>query len=109
PATRTFQALRIAVNRELESLEDGLDKVFHFLNPGGVCVVISFHSLEDRIVKRKFRYFSKENKVEIITSKPLRPTDFEIQINPRARSAKLRCVQRRNNHKNNILLKIFLL
>ncbi|MCD6081090.1 MAG: 16S rRNA (cytosine(1402)-N(4))-methyltransferase RsmH [Candidatus Omnitrophica bacterium] len=109
PATRTFQALRIAVNGELENLEKALDRTVELLLPEGRLVVISFHSLEDRIVKRKFRYFSKENKVEIITSKPLRPTDFEIQINPRARSAKLRCVQRRNNHKNNILLKIFLL
>jgi 16S rRNA (cytosine1402-N4)-methyltransferase len=109
PATRTFQALRIAVNKELENLEKALDKAVELLLPGGRVVVVSFHSLEDRIVKRKFKHFKKENRVEIITPKPVRPTDFEIQINPRARSAKLRCIQKRNNHKNNVLLKIFLL
>ncbi len=94
PATRTFQALRIAVNRELESLEDGLDKVFHFLNPGGVCVVISFHSLEDRIVKRKFKELSALKIVKILTKKPLRPTEEEVRENPRARSAKLRAAKK---------------
>ena len=109
PATRTFQALRIAVNRELENIEKAIDKAIEILLPEGRLVVISFHSLEDRIVKRKFRLLQRNNRADIITPRPIRPTEFEIQINPRARSAKLRCIQKRNNHKKNLLLKIFLL
>jgi len=90
PATRTFQALRIAVNRELEALEELMQKIFCFIQKGGVCAVISFHSLEDRIVKHKFKYFQKKGIVEILTKKPVVASEQEIEHNRRARSAKLR-------------------
>jgi len=94
PATRTFQALRIAVNRELESLSEGLNKAIEILKPQGRIVVISFHSLEDRIVKHTFRRKSYENKLKIITKKPLRPKKEEITENPSARSAKMRVAEK---------------
>lgn len=106
PATRTFQALRIAVNDELRNLQDGLAAGFSALVPGGVIVVISFHSLEDRIVKRFFRKLATPRyeslapgpptppQAEILTKKPLRPSEEEIRGNPRARSAKLRACRR---------------
>ncbi|MDD3374668.1 MAG: 16S rRNA (cytosine(1402)-N(4))-methyltransferase RsmH [Candidatus Omnitrophica bacterium] len=94
PATRTFQAFRIAVNRELEAIEIALKKAIRYLRPGGAICVISFHSLEDRIVKEKFKYFAKEQMLEIITKKPLRPTDEEIERNARSRSARLRVARR---------------
>ncbi len=91
PATRVFQALRIAVNRELDLLRQFLSKPPSFLKVGGVLAIISFHSLEDRIVKWAFRSF--EN-YQILTKKPLRPGAEEVAKNPRARSAKLRAVRR---------------
>ncbi|VAX36051.1 16S rRNA (cytosine(1402)-N(4))-methyltransferase [hydrothermal vent metagenome] len=94
PATRTFQAFRIAVNRELESLEIILNKCLPLLKEGGRMGVISFHSLEDRIVKRTFRQWAKEHQVDLIVKKPLRPTEEEIEKNPRARSARLRVIER---------------
>jgi 16S rRNA (cytosine1402-N4)-methyltransferase len=94
PATRTFQALRIAVNRELESLKIALDKCVDYLKIGGRIAVISFHSLEDRIVKEKFRNFSKEEKLSLVFKKPIGPSDEEVQANPRSRSAKLRVAER---------------
>jgi 16S rRNA (cytosine1402-N4)-methyltransferase len=94
PATRTFQAFRIAVNRELESLEIALEKATKFLSRKGRICVISFHSLEDRIVKEKFRVFFKDARIKIITKKPLRPTGAEIHQNLRCRSAKLRAAER---------------
>jgi len=94
PATRTFQALRIAVNRELESIELVLDKCLDYLRPGGRVAVLSFHSLEDRIVKHKFRQFKKEGRGDILTKKPLRPTEEESRDNSRARSARLRGIRR---------------
>lgn len=94
PATRTFQALRIAVNEELTVLEEGLVKAFEILKPGGRLVVISFHSLEDRIVKNFFRNLSTEGKGELITKKPITPSEEEISENPRSRSAKLRIIQK---------------
>ena len=94
PATRTFQAFRIAVNRELEALDIALDKAISFLKKNGRICVISFHSLEDKIVKEKFRQFSKENILKIITKKPLRPTQDEVALNKRSRSAKLRVAER---------------
>jgi len=94
PATRTFQALRIAVNRELEALEIALDKCIDFLKKDGRICVISFHSLEDKIVKEKFRYFAKEKKLKILTKKPLQPKDAEVYSNPRSRSARLRAAER---------------
>jgi 16S rRNA (cytosine1402-N4)-methyltransferase len=94
PATRTFQAFRIAVNRELESLEEGLEKSIEYLNVGGRNTVISFHSLEDRIVKNTFRKFSNEGRAKLIYAKPQRPQDKEVKSNPRARSAKLRTIEK---------------
>ena len=109
PATRTFQALRIAVNEELAAVETVLPQAVAGLRPGGRCAVISFHSLEDRIVKDYFREQSKdlvnppyeriyevERKatIKLVTKKPVTPTDEEIAGNPRARSAKLRVIEK---------------
>ncbi|MGB2705329.1 MAG: 16S rRNA (cytosine(1402)-N(4))-methyltransferase RsmH [Candidatus Omnitrophota bacterium] len=90
PATRTFQALRIAVNRELDNLDEVLGKVLGFLGPGARLSVISYHSLEDRIVKTRFKEFEKVGEGRILTKKPLTPGAEEIRENPRSRSAKLR-------------------
>ena len=89
-ATKTFQALRIAVNGELENLKETLPQAVDILKTGGKIVVISFHSLEDRIVKNFFRENSKNGKLKILTKKPVVPTIEEVRVNPRARSAKLR-------------------
>ena len=94
PATRVFQAFRIAVNDELGALEETLPKAFDCLDFGGKLCVISFHSLEDRIVKRFFVKQKQAGSGKIITKKPVQPSDQEIQINPRARSAKLRVIER---------------
>ncbi|MFA5059920.1 MAG: 16S rRNA (cytosine(1402)-N(4))-methyltransferase RsmH [Candidatus Omnitrophota bacterium] len=94
PATRTFQAFRIAVNRELEALEVALDKSINYLKVGGRTCVISFHSLEDRIAKEKFKEFSQKGLGRIITKTPLRPSDEENAVNSRARSARLRVIER---------------
>ncbi|MEE3715246.1 16S rRNA (cytosine(1402)-N(4))-methyltransferase RsmH [Tumidithrix elongata RA019] len=87
PATRVFQALRIEVNQELKVLETWLQQSVNWLKPHGKIAVISFHSLEDRIVKHTFR---QDERLQIITKKPLIATDEEIRQNPRSRSAKLR-------------------
>jgi 16S rRNA (cytosine1402-N4)-methyltransferase len=92
PATRTFQALRIAVNRELESLDLALQRTPERLKAGGRLAIISFHSLEDRRVKEAFR---SELRLDNLTKKPVRPSDGEMQANPRSRSAKLRVASRR--------------
>lgn len=109
PATRTFQALRIAVNSELESLERGMRAALDLLKPGGRGVIISFHSLEDRIVKHIFREYAegctcprqfpvcacgKQPRVKVLTSRPVTATQEETDDNPRARSAKLRAVEK---------------
>jgi 16S rRNA (cytosine1402-N4)-methyltransferase len=109
PARRTFQAIRIAVNRELEVLQEVLEQSLTLLQPGGRIVVISFHSLEDRIVKTTFVKWAKGckcpkevlvcqcgqlPKVQIITKKPVLPSTEELLKNPRARSSKLRCVEK---------------
>ncbi|MGQ9838880.1 MAG: 16S rRNA (cytosine(1402)-N(4))-methyltransferase RsmH [Cyanobacteriota bacterium] len=91
PATRVFQALRIAVNRELEALETLLTQAPNWLKPSGRLAVISFHSLEDRLVKWAFR---TDPRWQVITRKPLQPTESEMRYNPRARSAKLRVAAR---------------
>lgn len=93
-ATRTFQAIRIAVNDELRALETGLAKAFEILKPGGRMAVISFHSLEDRIVKNFIRSKHEEEKGEIINKKPIVASEEEIGRNPRARSGKLRIIKK---------------
>lgn len=110
PATRTFQALRIATNRELEGLPAAIEDAAHMIRPLGRLAVIAFHSLEDRLVKRTFRRLSgrcvcppgsgicrchPENILTVLTKKPLRPSEEEAEANPRARSAKLRAAERR--------------
>ena len=95
PATRTFQALRIFVNRELEDLQALLEAAPRILKPGGRLVVISFHSLEDRIVKDAFREgASRDKHFRVLTKKPVTATELESDRNPRARSAKLRAVEK---------------
>ena len=90
PATRVFQALRIEVNKELANLEGFLAGFTQWLNPNGRAGIISFHSLEDRLVKRSFRKYKEEGGLEIITKKPVTPTAEEEKQNPRSRSAKFR-------------------
>jgi 16S rRNA (cytosine1402-N4)-methyltransferase len=92
PATRTFQALRIAVNEELKWLEVALRRLPDCLRPGGRMAVISFHSLEDRLVKEAFR---DDERLNVVTRRPLRPTEPEMAANPRSRSAKLRVAERK--------------
>ncbi len=94
PATRTFQALRIAVNRELDALEEALQKAALFLSKKGRICVISFHSLEDRIVKESFRRLAKTGRFRLVVKKVLRPSSAEIAENPRSRSAKMRVIER---------------
>jgi 16S rRNA (cytosine1402-N4)-methyltransferase len=109
PATRTFQALRIAVNEELEGMEEFLAEAFSFLKPGGRIVVIAFHSLEDRIVKRAFRKLAgqcicdapaelcrcpRQILAHLITPRPITPGPEELALNPRARSARVRSLER---------------
>lgn len=92
PATRTFQALRIAVNDELKSLEIALRRIPDCLRPGGRMAIISFHSLEDRRVKEAFL---ADERLNVLTRRPIRPDEKEISVNPRSRSAKLRVSERR--------------
>lgn len=94
PATKTFQALRIAVNDELGALEAGLTSAFQLLLPGGRIAVISFHSIEDRLVKQHFARLEKEGKGKRINKKPISPSAEELAVNPRARSAKLRVIEK---------------
>ena len=94
PATRTFQALRIATNAELSTLESGLENGFKCLAIGGRFAVISFHSLEDRIVKNYFRDLIHAGNAEPITKKPIIPSEEEVSMNPRSRSAKLRIIKK---------------
>jgi 16S rRNA (cytosine1402-N4)-methyltransferase len=94
PATRTFQALRIFVNRELDDLRALMAAAHRILKPGGRVVVISFHSLEDRIVKDAFREGAKQGYFSLLTKKPVTATEEESDRNPRARSAKLRAAEK---------------
>ncbi|MGH7819570.1 MAG: 16S rRNA (cytosine(1402)-N(4))-methyltransferase RsmH [Candidatus Binatia bacterium] len=109
PATRTFQALRIAVNGELDNLERFLGEAYRWLRPGGRLVTLAYHSLEDRMVKQAFRLWARSclcprsapvcrcgwsSKVTILTPRPLRPSPSEVASNPRSRSARLRAVER---------------
>jgi len=95
-ATRTFQALRIRVNRELDLLEPALRDAVDLLKEGGRVCVVAFHSLEDRIVKHTFRSMAQGEhpRIALLVKKPVIPSALEIQHNPRARSAKLRVAER---------------
>ncbi|KKQ67163.1 MAG: Ribosomal RNA small subunit methyltransferase H [Candidatus Daviesbacteria bacterium GW2011_GWA2_38_24] len=95
PATTIFQALRIAVNDELNSLKEGLEGAFERLTIGGRIAVVSFHSLEDRIVKNFFKDLEEKGEGEVLTKKPITPIEEEIRQNPRSRSAKLRILEKR--------------
>ena len=95
PATKTFQALRIAVNDELRALDEALQKVWQALKPGGRLLIISFHSLEDRPVKRFFRALSDNGEATLLTKKPIIPSTEEQTENPRSRSAKLRIIEKK--------------
>ena len=109
PAKRTFQALRIEVNDELKALKTGLDAAIRWLKPGGKIMVISYHSLEDRIVKETFNQMTdrctcppdlakcicgKKPILKVLTKNAITPSDKEIELNPRSRSAKLRIAQK---------------
>ncbi|MBR3298759.1 MAG: 16S rRNA (cytosine(1402)-N(4))-methyltransferase RsmH [Clostridia bacterium] len=109
PAKRTFQAIRIEVNGELDGLEKAITDAVGFLNPGGVIAVITFHSLEDRVVKRVFKTLhdpctcppsapictcGKQREIDILTNKPLTAAESELEANPRSRSAKLRAARK---------------
>ena len=94
PATRTFQALRIAVNNELDALKTTLSDAVELLRPSGLICVISYHSLEDRIVKERFREAKGKGILEQISKKPICPNEKEIKDNPRSRSAKLRIARK---------------
>ncbi len=94
PATKTFQALRIAVNDEMDEIQKGLEASMSLLRGGGRLCAISYHSLEDRTVKHFMRNAEREGLMRIITKKPLAPSREEVRINPSARSAKLRCGER---------------
>lgn len=97
PATRTFQALRIAVNNELDSFDIALKTAVKFLNPGSRLCVLSYHSLEDRIAKHVIRDFEKQGILKRATKKPVRPFQTELAQNPRSRSAKLRVAEKNEN------------
>jgi len=94
PATRTFMALRMKVNREVESLKSLMEQTPKVLKRGGRAAIISFHSVEDRMVKQAFRFAEQTGLIRIITKKPITPTDQEIASNPRSRSAKLRIAEK---------------
>jgi len=94
PATRTFQALRIRVNDELENLRKLLETGWKILKKGGRMCILSFHSLEDRMVKETFRTLEKQEEMRVLTKKPVTPSEEERKRNPRSRSAKLRCAER---------------
>jgi len=94
PATRTFQALRIAVNDELGALQEGLKAAWKALSPGGRIAVISFHSIEDRVVKRMFAGLVKKGEGRLLVKKPVVPGREEMLENPRARSAKFRAIEK---------------
>src|SRR6267142_7249812 len=94
PATRTFLALRMHVNKELENLSSLLEAGPKFLNPGGTMAVISFQSMEDRLVKQAFRSAERAGEFRLLTKKPLTPAENELTSNPRSRSAKLRAIQK---------------
>ncbi len=93
-ATKTFQALRIAVNDEISALKEGMEKGWNLLNKEGRMAIISFHSVEDREVKNFFRDKSKSKEGKLINKKPITPSEYELKENPRSRSAKLRIIEK---------------
>lgn len=93
-AINLFRALRMEVNQEIKNLEEFIPSAINTLNPNGKLVIISFHSIEDRIVKWKFRELAKKRQIEILTPKPIIPSQEEIKVNPKSRSAKLRICKR---------------
>jgi 16S rRNA (cytosine1402-N4)-methyltransferase len=95
PATKTFQALRIAVNDELTVLQQFIKDGFTALAPGGRMAIITFHSIEDRVVKHSFRELAQSDQGELVTKKPISPSEEELKSNPRSRSAKLRIIKKR--------------
>jgi 16S rRNA (cytosine1402-N4)-methyltransferase len=103
PATKTFLALRIAVNRESEELEQFLARTPATLALGGRWVILSYHSLEDRLVKQQFQRLAREGELKLLTKKVARPSMEEVRANPRARSAKLRAAERRQAPKSPVL------
>lgn len=105
PATRVFQALRIAVNEELQSLEAALPQATDILAPGGRLAVISFHSLEDRIIKNFFKDQENKGSLKILTPKPVEPTEEEVNSNPRSRSGKLRVAEKNSYPKKSFILR----
>jgi len=94
PATKTFLALRIAVNRESEELEQFLSRTPATLNSGGRWIVLSYHSLEDRLVKHAFQGLAREGTFRVLTKKVIQPSEEEVRNNPRARSAKMRVAEK---------------
>ena len=94
PSTRTFQALRIATNSELSNLEQVIEKGFEHLSVGGRMAIISFHSLEDRMVKQAFVKLKEKGIANVLTKKPIIPSEDEIKTNPRSRSSKLRLIEK---------------
>jgi 16S rRNA (cytosine1402-N4)-methyltransferase len=94
PATKTFLALRIAVNREMEELGQFLSRVPATMNSGGRCVILTYHSREDRIVKEAFRAAERQGELKVLTKHVVRPSEEEERANPRSRSAKLRCAEK---------------
>jgi len=94
PATKTFQAIRIAVNDEVRALEEALEKAFFLLRKNGRIAVITFHSIEDRIVKRKFKDLEKNGFGKLVTKKAIKPTREEMLSNKKSRSAKLRIIEK---------------
>ena len=97
PETKTFQALRIAVNRELDEIKALLDALPELVGPGGRVVTISFHSLEDRILKQHFQALGRSGLARVLTKHVVAPSDEEVRRNPPSRSAKLRCVEMATN------------
>jgi 16S rRNA (cytosine1402-N4)-methyltransferase len=94
PSTRTFQAIRIATNSELTNLEQVIQKGFERLSEGGRMAIISFHSLEDRIVKKAFIDLKEKGQARVLTKKPIIPSESELKLNPRSRSSKLRIIEK---------------
>lgn len=93
-ATRTFQAIRMAVNDELGAVEEGINAVLPYVKQGGHIAIITFHSIEDRLVKQRFRKLAQDGVVSLVTRKPIVPSEAEVAANPRARSAKLRVIEK---------------